>query len=126
MLKLRLSFPWTKVNQMNMSNFRPVSVLSTFSKIYEQVIKEQIVLGTEQFSSPKISAYRKSYSTQNVITSLVEGWREKRDQNCLVSAVLTDLSKAFDCIPHDLLITKLAAYRFDLNALTLIFTYLKN
>ena len=76
--------------------------------------------------SPKILAYRKSYSTQHIITSLIEDWREKLDQNFLVGAVLTDLSKAFDCIPHDLLIAKLAAYGFDLNALALIFTYLKN
>ena len=108
------------------SNFRPVSVLSTFSKIYEQAIKEQIILGTEKFLSLKISAYRKSYSTQRVITYLIEVWREKLDQNFIVGAVLTDLSKAFDCIPHDLLIAKLAAYGFDLNALALIFTYLKN
>ena len=40
--------------------------------------------------------------------------------------VITDLSKAFECIPHNLLIAKLAAYGFDLNALALIFTYLKN
>ena len=108
------------------SNFRPVSVLNTFSKIYEQVIKEQIVLGTEKFLSTKISAYRKSYSTQHVITSLIEDWRENVDQDFLVGAVLTDLSKALDYIPHDLLIAKLTAYGFDLNALALIFTYLKN
>ena len=71
-------------------------------------------------------SYKKSYSTQHVITSLIENWREKLDQNFLVGAVWTDLSKTFDCIPHDLLIAKLAAYGFDLNALALIFTYLKN
>ena len=76
--------------------------------------------------SPKISTYRKSYDTQDVITSLIEEWWEKLDQNFLVGAVLTDLSKAFDCIPHDFLIVKLAAYGFDLNALALIFAYLKN
>ena len=42
-----------------------------------------------------------------------------------MGAVLTDLSKTFDCIPHDLLIAKLAAYGFDLKALVLICTYLK-
>ena len=75
---------------------------------------------------PKISAYRNSYNTQHVITSFIEEWREKIDQNFPVGTVLTDLSKALDCIPHDLLIAKVAAYGYDLNALALIFTYLKN
>ena len=44
-----------KPNKHDMSNFRPVCVLNTFSKIYEQVAKEQIVLGTENFLSPKIT-----------------------------------------------------------------------
>ena len=109
-----------------MSNFRPASVLNTFSKIYNYVIKEQIILGTEKFLSSKILAYRKLYSTQHVITFLVEDWREKLAQNFLVGAVLIDLSKGFDCIPHGVLIAKLATYGFDLNALPLIFTYLKN
>ena len=39
---------------------------------------------------------------------------------------MTDLSKAFDCIPHDLIIAKLAAYGFDTNALKLIHNYLSN
>ena len=90
-----------------MSYFRPASILNTFSKIYGQVIKKQIVLGIDKFLSPKISAYKLSYSTQHVITSFIEDWEEKLDQKFLVGAVLTDLSKAFDCIPHDVLIAKL-------------------
>ena len=108
------------------SNFRPVSVLNTFSKIYEQVIKEQIILGTDKFFSSKISAYRKLCSNQHVITFLIEEWQEKFNQNFLVDAVLTDISKALDCIPHNLLAAKLAAYEFELNTLTLIFMYPKN
>ena len=115
-----------KSNKYDMSNFRPISVLNTFSKIYEQVIKEQIVLDTEKFLSSKISAHRKSYSTQHVITSLIDDWQGKLDKKFLVGAVLIDLTEVFDWIPHDLLIAKLAAYGFDLNALALIFTYLKN
>ena len=93
-----------KPNKNEMSNFRPVNVLNTFSKIYERVIKDQIVRGMEKYFSPFLYAYRKNYSSQNILISLTEEWRKKLDNNFVVGAVLTDLSKAFDCIPHDLII----------------------
>ena len=49
-----------------------------------------------------------------------EEWRKKLDDNFVVGAVLTDFSKAFDCIPHDLLIAKLAAYGLSEEALMYI------
>ena len=60
--------------------------------------------------SPFISAYRTNYNSQHAIIRLLEEWRKKLDDNFVVGAVLTDLSKAFDCIPHDLLIANVAAY----------------
>ena len=48
------------------------------------------------------------------------------DNTKFVGAVLMDLSKAFDCVPRDLLIAKMHAYGFDLDTLVLFFTYLKN
>ena len=48
------------------------------------------------------------------------------DNNFVVGAVLTDLSKAFDCIPHDLIIAKLSAYNFIDEALSYIYSYLTN
>ena len=51
---------------------------------------------------------------------------ENLDNNYTVGRVLMDLSKAFDCIPHDLLIAKLSAYGLNGNALKYIYTYLKN
>ena len=47
-----------------------------------------------------------------------------RDNKQFCAAILTDLSKAFDCIPYDLLIAKLNAYGFDQEALKLIHSYL--
>ena len=61
-----------KPNNNEISNFRPVSILNTFSKIYEKVIKDQLVSGLDKYLSPFISAYQKGYSTQHVLTRLVD------------------------------------------------------
>ena len=71
-----------------------------------------------------LSAYRKLYSSQHVLMRLLEEWRHNLGNNYVVGAILIDLSKAFDCISHDLLIAKLAAYGFDENALNYILSYL--
>ena len=80
----------------------------------------------ENYFSPMVSAYRKHYTTQHVITCVVEEWREHLDENFVVGAVLTDLSKASDCIAQDLLVSKLAAYGFSDTALRCIYSYLSN
>ena len=73
--------------------------------------------------SPYLSAYRASYSTQDVLLRLIEEWKTNLDNNFAVGAVLMDLSKAFDFIPHDLLI---AAYGFEEKTLLYIYSYLEN
>ena len=55
---------------------------------------------------------------------MVEKWKWALDKGSLGGALLTDLSKAFDCIKHDLLIAKLAAYGFDSYSLSFVFSYL--
>ena len=82
-----------KPNKNEISNHRPVSVLNTFSRLYEKVIKKQLVRFMEEYLSPLISAYRTNYSSQHVIIRLLEECRKKLDDNFVVGAVLTDLSK---------------------------------
>ena len=84
------------------------SVLLKRAKIYEMFAKNLLVSNIEEFFSPFLAAYRKSYSTQHVLIRMVEEWKENLDNNLIVGAVLTGISKAFDCIPHDLLIAKLS------------------
>ena len=57
---------------------------------------------------------------------LVEEWREYLGKDFVVGAVMTDLSKAFDCILRNLLIAKLEAYGLGEKALSYIFSYLTN
>ena len=100
-------------------------MLNTFSKIYEKVIKNQLVSYFDRYLSPFTSTYRKNYSAQQLLIHLLEKWREKLDKNFIVGAVLMDLSKVFDCNPHDLIIAKLTAYGIEREALRLIYSSLK-
>ena len=88
--------------------------------------KKLLVSNIEEFFSPFLAAYRKSYSTQHVLMRMVEEWKENLDNSFFVGAVLTDLSKAFDCTPHDLLIAKLSTYTLNNDSLCYIYSYLKD
>ena len=76
--------------------------------------------------SPFVAAYGESYNTQHVLIRLLEEWRLYLDNKCLVGAVMTGLSKAFSCIPHYLLISKLEAHGFDNYSIRYVYSYLKN
>ena len=115
-----------KKDRQDKVNYRPISGIGTFSKIIERYIEIKVNEYVESFLSIFISAYRKKYSTNNVLIRLIETWKKHLDNKKFVGAVLMDLSKAFDCVPHDLLIAKMHAYGFDIETLILFFTYLKD
>ena len=64
--------------------------------------------------------FRKSDSTQQWLVTLLEKWKNAVDKGNMFRVLLTDLSKAFDCLKLELLIAKLNAYGFTLPALKLI------
>ena len=70
--------------------------------------------------------FRKGYSTQQCILAFLEKWKQVVDSVQMFGALLTDLSKAFDCLDHEPLIAKLNAYGFSLPALKLVHDYLSN
>ena len=85
---------------------------------------------SEYFQSSFFSKYqcgfRKSFSAQHCLVSMLEKWKSATDNKKSFGALLTDLSKAFDCLSHDLLIAKLNAYGFNMSALRFVHSYLKN
>ena len=76
--------------------------------------------------SASLSAFRKLYSCKKVLVRLIEDWKSLLDKHKIVGAMLLDLSKAFDCLPHRSMIAKLHAYGFNENACKLIYSYLSN
>ena len=75
---------------------------------------------------PFLSAYRKGYSCQSTLLALTEDWRQSLDGGHFVGAILMDLSKAFDCLPHRLLLEKLRAYNLAESAVSLLGSYLSD
>ena len=70
--------------------------------------------------------FRKGFNAQHCPLAMLEKWKKDVDTKKVFGALLTDLSKAFDCLPHDLIIAKLNADGLSLPALNLILNYLVN
>ena len=64
--------------------------------------------------------FRKEHKAQHCLLILTEKWKQSVDHGKAFGALLTNLSKAFDCLPHSLFIAKLKAYGFDNNSLNLV------
>ena len=112
---------YKKDDGSKIKNYRPVSFLNGFSKTYERFLHDSLSNFTDKVLSKFVSAYRKSYSSNHVFLKLIEEWKKSLDDKNIIGAVLMDLSKAFDCIPHD----KLRAYGLSMDAITFIYLYMK-
>jgi hypothetical protein len=71
-----------------------------------------------------LSAFRSGHGCQTALLKIIEDWKKALDDNKFVAAILMDLSKAFDCLPHNLLLLKLKTYGLSDSALDLLFSYL--
>ena len=107
-------------------NYRPVSLLPCSSKIFERVIANQLNLFLESIFSKSLCGFRKQHSTQSALLNMLHRWQTALSSSGKIGAILMDLSKAFDCLPHDLFIAKLHAYGMSINSLNFILSYLIN
>ena len=101
-------------------------LLPAVSNVFEKIMHDQISHYMNSYLTPYLCGYRKRFSTQQALLSLIEKWKIVLDSKGYGGAVLMDLSKAFDTINHDLLIAKLHAYGFSKESLKLIKSYLSN
>ena len=115
-----------KGNKDLKENHRPVSILPVFSKVFERSMFAQMSSFFDTFLSKQQCGFRKGYSTQQCLLALLEKWKRAVDSGQMFGALLTDPSRVFDCLDHELLIAKLNAYGFSLPALKLVHDYLSN
>ena len=111
-------------------------VVFDFFFFYHLNIQKKITICTQGFTGnvnlPDVSFQNFSMvlcevsMTQYCLISMIEKWKKSVDKGKTFAALLTDLSKAFDCLPHDLIIAKLNAYGFSLSAARLMQSYLCN
>ena len=115
-----------KNDKLNKKNFRPVSVLTGLSKIFEYIINDQLLEHFHAIFHKLLSAFRKGYSCQSILLKFIEDTKAALDVKKIVGVLFMDLSKAFDCLPHGLLVAKLNAYGLTLPACELIGNYLSH
>ena len=119
--------PLNKKNDpMLKSNYRPVSILPIPSKIYEKVLSEQLSSYFDSIFDDFLCAFRKGHGCQTTLLRLLEDWKYALDSNEYVAAILMDLSKAFDCLPHNILLSKLSAYGLSEDSVLLLKSYLSD
>ena len=93
--------------------------------VYERFLREQFKPSPEYFPSGFVAAYRERYSCNHAQMRLIENSKKPLDENFQIDLVLMDLSKAFDCILHDLLIAMFYAYGLNEKTATFFCSYLK-
>ena len=102
-------------NDNEKENYRPVAMLSTFSKMFEKLLFEKINDQMQCKLSKLLTGFRKSHSTQDALLVMIEKCKAILNKKLKTVALSMDLSKAFDTLDQFLLSEKLSAYVFDNN-----------
>ena len=111
---------------MDKTNYRLVTILPAISKLFEKCLCPQLTSYFETIFPPTLTAYRKNHSCCTTLLRLTEDWKTEADLNNIIGATLIDLRKAFDRLPHNLLLEKLSAYGVSPESLELLTNYVKN
>lgn len=117
-----------KGNPTHMENYRPISLLPAFSKIFEKVVAKRLLHYFEEnnvFFENQFG-FRRGRNTTMAINEFVESIMKAVDGSQYTVGVFCDLSKAFDCVNHELLISKLRHCGVEDGALKWVVSYLTN
>ena len=126
-LKISKVVPLYKANdQMLLSNYRPIALLPSLSKIFEYVLLEQLTsyFVENNLLSPHQYGFRAKHSTELAALNIVDNLTYKLDSGLIPMNIYLDLSKAFDTLLHDILLDKMSYYCVNGVAYNLLRSYL--
>ena len=103
-----------------------MSILTNISNIYEELLYDELSKYFDGLLATNQCGFWKGFSSQYCLLVMLEKFKEAIDRGYQFGALLADLSKAFDCIDHELLIAKLSEYGVSSSALNTISSYLKH
>ena len=112
---------YKKADNLKKENYR----LPCLSKIFKRVMADQLNTYFIDIFDQALSAFRTGYSCQDTLLALTEKFQKAIREHQSAGAILMDLSKAFDCMPHKLLIAKFKAYGVDDISIQLVTSYLE-
>ena len=103
-----------KDDPLIVKNYRPISLLSVFSKIFEKAIYSRMYhyLESNDLIFKRQFGFRAKHSTNHALSSMTEDIKSHLDSNRFVSGIFIDLEKAFDTVNHEILSNKLSYYGF--------------
>ena len=99
-------------------NYRSLSTLSYFTKLFESILFTQL----SRYTKNKISKDLR----QNSLLRMIASWNVRLNNGSKIGVMIMDLSKTFDSLNHELLLAKLNAYGLDSNSVTFMRSYLTN
>ena len=119
---------YKKGDKSDMGNYRPIALLNIFSKIFEKAMKKYLVdfISENNILSKFQFGFQKGISTQCALTKFSEIIHNTIDSSHHALSIFIDFSKAFDTVPHNLLLMKLEHYGIRNNLLDWFTSYLTN
>ena len=113
---------------MEAKNYRPVAILSPFSKILEKISYEQIYdyFTRNKIFHPSLHGYCQHRTTQRALLSVYDRWVRAAAQSQVCGVISLDLCEAFDLMEPELFIQKLKIYGLDEEYLHWVESYLSN
>jgi len=115
-------------DKKKIENYRPISLINNFTKIFERCVKERLINYLEKYNllNKNQFGFRKGLSTEDALCQLVRNVYKSFENNKKCLAIFLDLTKAFDMVSHDLLCKKLEKYGIRGTPLDMFKNYLKD